>query len=347
MGKNKLNRVNELCKKLSLKLAVSKYKFIVNSPRGIFEIILMDKNKIKKTVIIIGYRCNNRCRFCNDANKRELHNKTTKEIQQEMIDAKNRGTTYIELIGGETTIRPDAVELIKFAKNLGFKTINMATNGRMFSYLEFTKKVIKAGLTDIIFSIHGHNAKIHDYLTQSPGSFDQLLEGLNNFKKLGFKKIGSNTTIVKQNYKYLPQIGQFIYNQGIRNSEFIFVDPNYGGAYDNFDKLVPQISKIAPYVKNCLDIGKKNKIPHWHIRYVPLCYFQDHLDQISELQEVATFKTEHLAPDFENFDVENSRKSIGRKKTKKCKDCKLFDSCEGIWKEYLKRYGDKELEPIE
>ena len=304
------------------------------------------RNKIKKTVIIVGYQCNNRCQFCNEANKRELYNKTTQQVKKEMIGARNRKTTYLELIGGEMTIRPDILELISFAKELRFKTITMATNGRMFSYPKLVEKIIKAGLTNIVFSIHGHKPEIHDYLTQSPGSFKQLLEGLNNFKKLGFKKIGSNTTIVKYNYKYLPEIGQFIYNHGIRNSEFIFVDPNYGGAYDDFDKLVPQISQIAPYVRKCLDIGKKNKIPHWHIRYVPLCYFQDYLDQISELQEVETFKTEHLAPDFENFDVEGSRQSVGRKKPKKCEKCKLFNLCEGIWQEYYKRYGDKELNPV-
>jgi len=303
-------------------------------------------DKIKKTVIIVGYECNNHCRFCIDSNKRELPNKTTQEIKKEMVQAKKRGTTYIELIGGETTIRPDAEELIKFARDLGFKTINMATNGRMFSYPEYTQKIVESGLTDIIFSIHGYNAKTHDYLTQSSGSFNQLKKGLENFRKLGFKNIGSNTTIVKDNYKHLPRIGQFIYDQGIGNSEFIFVDPSYGAAYDNFNQIVPQISEIAPYVRKCLEIGKKNKIPHWHIRYVPLCYFQDYLNQISELQEVATFKTEHLAPDFENFDVESSRAVIGREKTKKCQGCKLSNQCEGIWKEYLKHYGDEELRPI-
>jgi len=304
------------------------------------------RNKIKKTVIIVGYRCNNRCQFCNDANKRQLPNKTTGQIKEEMIRARKKGTTYLELIGGETTIRPDILELVSFAKDLGFQTITMSTNGRMYSYLEFTKKMIEAGLTDVIFSIHGHQAKIHDHLTQSPDSFKELLKGLNNFKKIGFKNIGTNTTIVKYNYKYLPQIGRFIHQQGIRNAEFIFVDPNYGGAYDNFEKLVPRISQIAPYVKKCLDIGRKNKLPHWAVRYVPLCYFRDYLDQISELQEVATFHTEHLAPDFENFDVENSRQKIGRIKTKKCQDCQLFNLCEGIWKEYFKRYGDGEFRPI-
>tara|TARA_Y100000031_G_C8241257_1_gene395807 strand:+ start:2136 stop:3068 length:933 start_codon:yes stop_codon:yes gene_type:complete len=304
------------------------------------------KKKIKKTVIIIGYQCNNHCRFCIDSDKRELINKTAQEIKQEMAEARARGTTYLELIGGETTIRSDIYELIEFAKKLGFKTINIATNGRMFSYPDVVKKIIKAGLTDIIFSIHGHNAKTHDYLTRGRGSFNQLRKGLENFKKLGFKNIGSNTTIVKHNYKHLSKIGRFIADQGIRNCEFIFVDPSYGAAYNQFNKLVPKVSEIAPYVKKCLDIGKRIKAPHWHIRYVPLCYFQEYLDQVSELQEVATFQTEHLAPDFKNFDVEKSRAIIGREKTKKCKGCKLFNQCEGIWKEYLKHYGDKELKPV-
>jgi len=283
--------------------------------------------------------------FCIDSEKRELVNKTTQEIKNEMVEAKSRGTTYLEFIGGEVTIRPDAIELIQFARGLGFKTINMATNGRMFSYLEYAQKVIEAGLSNIIFSIHGHNSKIHDYLTQSNGSFNQLKKGLGNLKKLGFlKNIGSNTTIVKNNLEYLPQIGQFIYDQGIRNSEFIFVDPNYGGACQGFNEHVPKISKATPYIKKCLDIGKRAS--HWHIRYVPLCYFADYLNQVSELQEVATFKTEHLAPDFKNFNVEESRAEIGREKTKKCQKCKLFNQCEGIWKEYLRHYGDKELKPI-
>lgn len=307
---------------------------------------MRENNKIKKTVIIVGYQCNNRCRFCIDANKRDLVNKTTSQIKKEMIETRNRGATYLELIGGEAAIRSDTLELVSFAKNLGFKTISMATNGRMFSYPEYAQEIIKAGLTDVIFSIHGHNSKIHDSLTQSPGSFKELMRGLANFKKMGFKRIGSNTTIVKQNYRSLPQIGRFIKKQGIRNSEFIFVDPNYGGAHDDFDKLVPKISQIAPYVKKCLAIGKRNKFPHWAVRYVPLCHFQDYLDQVSELQEIETFQTEHLAPDFENFDVENSRALVGRQKTDKCESCRLFDQCEGIWKEYLRHYGDGELRPI-
>jgi len=307
--------------------------------------------KIKKTVIFAGYKCNNKCIFCMNWDKRNIPDITTSEIKKEMVGARNRGSTYLEMIGGETTMRPDIIEIISFAKDLGFETIMMASNGRMYSYKEFARKILEAGLNSIVFSIHGHTAELHDSLTQTKGSFKQLKKGIENIKKikkeLNLKiSLGSNTCIVKQNYKYLPQIGQYIHDLGIDNAEFIFVDPNYGAAFDFFNKLVPKISQIAPFVHRCLDIGKKNNTTHWHIRYVPLCYFTNYLDQISELQEVETFKTEHIAPDFYNPDIEKSRKSIGRAKTIRCKRCLLYNKCEGIWKEYLKHYGDKELNKI-
>ncbi|MBL7130739.1 MAG: radical SAM protein [Candidatus Omnitrophica bacterium] len=303
--------------------------------------------KIEKIVIITGYHCNNRCQFCVAADKRQLHNKTTEEIVNEMVDARKRNKTYLELIGGELTIRPDAVYLIKIAKGLGFEFIAMATNGRMLSYKDFARKLIAAGITDIIFSIHGHNAKLHDSLTRSPGSFKQLIQGLENVKKAGLRRIGSNTTIVKQNYRYLPRIGKLILEKGIRNSEFIFADPTYGGVYNNFIKFMPRISEAAVYIRKCLDLSNgRSDISHWHIRYVPVCYFKGYEGRISEVYEKKTFHTEHLAPDFQNFDVEKSRAEISREKPEKCRACKYYSLCEGIWKEYIRHYGIRELTPI-
>jgi len=303
-------------------------------------------NKIKKTVIIIDYRCNNRCRFCIDEDKRHLPARTTQQIFSEMADARARGRTYLELIGGELTIRPDIFYLIKSAKDLGFRTVAMATNGRMFSYEDFAEKIIRSGLDHVIFSIHGHNGRLHDSLTQSENSFRELMKGLKNLRKIGFDNIGSNTTIVKQNYKSLFSIGKFIYGLGIRNAEFIFVDPTYGGAHKHFKEMVPRISEASPYIRKCLKIGKDKAAKHWVARYVPLCYFTDYLNQISELSEVRNFESEHLAPDFKNYNVEVSRIQIGRQKTARCSGCRYYAKCEGIWREYIRQYGDKELNPV-
>lgn len=301
--------------------------------------------KIKKAVLIFGYGCNNNCQFCLNSNKRNIYSeKSTNELKAEMKVMKKKGVSYLEIIGGEPTTRKDIVELIKFASELGFENISMATNGRRFAYYEFAEKIVEAGITDLIFSIHGHNDDLHDSLTRSEDSFNQLRKGIENIKKLGLERIGTNTTIVKQNYKHLEDIGNLILDLGVKNAEFIFVDPTYGAAKDDFESLVPKISEAAPYIKKCLDLGEG--IRHWDVRYVPLCYFVDYLDHVSELKEVVNFETKHIAPDFYNPDVEGNRRDISRIKPKKCKDCKLYDKCEGIWKEYLKKNGDKELKPV-
>jgi len=157
--------------------------------------------------------------------------------------------------------------------------------------------------------------------------------------------VGLNTTISKQNYKFLPKIGNFINDLNFINAEFIFVDPTHGAPKNNFFKIVPKISEIAPYVHKCLDIGKGRRNSHWQIRYYPLCYLRGYENQISEVDEISRFHTIHLAPDFKNFDVGKSRRDNGRTKTEKCQECKHYKICEGIWKEYLKRYGDCELKP--
>lgn len=306
------------------------------------------KEKIHKTVVFTGYKCNNRCVFCMEQDKRDLPPRGTKEVKEEIGAARQRGADYLELIGGEMTIRSDFVELLKFANTLGFSTIMISTNGRMFSYEKFTRNALRAGLTDIVFSIHGHNAELHDSLTQSEGSFEQLREGVENVKRTKEEEdleiqLGSNTTIVKPNLDSLPEIGRLIKKLGIRNSEFIFVDPNEGGANKNFHELVPKISNAAPVIKECLQIG--TDFPHWDVRYVPLCYFVDFLDQVSEIKEVNTFETEHIAQDFEDYNAEKNREAVGREKAKVCENCVLDDFCEGIWRTYAQKYGTEELNP--
>jgi MoaA/NifB/PqqE/SkfB family radical SAM enzyme len=301
---------------------------------------------IRKTVIIMGYRCNCHCVFCCNAHKRSLPDRSTDDILVEMARARRRGCTYLELIGGEGTIRKDILQLVSQARRIGFEEVVMASNGRMFAYPHFARDLVDAGVTHLVFSIHGHTAALHDSLTRSPGSFGQLIEGIGHIRRFRDRcPIGSNTTIVKGNYRALEEIGKFIYSLGIRNAEFIFVDPTQGAAFSSFARIVPRLSVMAPYARKCLEFGKARRIPHWHLRYVPLCLFPGHEDRISELAERKTFITEHVAGDFVNFDVQSSRASVGRIKPPKCRKCAKFARCEGLWKEYYRHYGDKELLP--
>lgn len=301
--------------------------------------------KTLRTVIFAGYSCNNNCGFCINRHKRHIPDEDSQTIIRAMAKARGEGSDYLELIGGEPTIRTDFLHLIRTAKKLGFEKIVIATNGRNFSRRPFARAAVAAGLTGIMMSLHGPTARIHDGLTAAPGSFQQLLAGISNLQRLGFPHIRANTTVVRQNYRALPALAELYLKLGLEAAELIFVDPSYGGAHSCFAKFVPKISQAAPWMRRCLDIGKAGGNPRWSVRYVPLCHFQSHQDQISEIWERKLFHTVHRAPDFYNADVAGSRTRIARVKPAVCEGCSLHADCEGIWKEYIRVYGDKELCP--
>ena len=207
----------------------------------------MKKENAKKLKIVIfaGYGCNNNCRFCINADKRLLPQKTTAELAREVYQARNKGAEILEIIGGEATIRKDFSRIAALAKKLGIAEVVCATNGRVFSDLGRAREIVEAGVDALIFSVHGSTPAAHDALTRSPGSFRELCRGLENLKKLGFLKINGNTTVVKSNMRRLGDIAGFYLKHEIINVEYIFVDPNYGGANNDFFELVPRISKAA------------------------------------------------------------------------------------------------------
>lgn len=307
---------------------------------------MKSKKKMLKIVLFTGYACNNNCAFCIDADKRGLPQKSTAELLKEILRARNKGAYVLEIIGGEATMRPDFNRLVAAAKKLGIPQVSCATNGRVFADPAAAKKAVAAGIDSIIFSVHGPDARVHDALTRAPGSFEQLGKGIGNLRALGFNRLGGNTTVVKKNMAALPALARFYIKNDINNVEYIFVDPNYGGAKNNFNALVPRISKAAPHMRRALALGRAAGMDQWKVRYVPLCHFKSCLDQISETNERQLFLTEHWAPDFKNEDAIGSRAVVGRKKTARCAGCRLAPACEGIWAEYLKRFGDAELKAV-
>lgn len=315
----------------------------VTTPPGV---IPQTGRKTQKLVLFTGFSCNAYCHFCIDLNKRDVPDKSTLQLVKEMVQAKAQGVEYLEIIGGEATMRRDFLPLLNAAGKLGFREIILVTNGMMLSYPDFAKKTVAAGVRDIVFSIHGHDAELHDAMTATPGSFELLLKGLANVRACGLKRTFGNCTVTARNMRRLPDIARKFLELKIHHVEFIFVDPTYGGAYSNFDGLVPWIKEAAPFMREALDVGRAGGTRDFTVRYVPLCYFTDYLGQVSEIREVQLFRTRHWAPDFRNDDVGPSRKAVGRRKTERCDGCTLYGACEGLWSEYLKRRGDAELTPV-
>jgi MoaA/NifB/PqqE/SkfB family radical SAM enzyme len=297
----------------------------------------------KKLALMLGYECNNNCIFCYAGDKKKFSSMTTKHAMEELENGIDIGCKIVDFNGGEPTIRKDIFKLLEYAKIIGYKTISMTTNGRMLYYPEFVDKLIESGLNSIIISLHGHNSKLHDYLTGVNGSFDQTVTGLKNLKKkYPHVHVCTNTVITKINYMFLPQIAENNIRSGADACEFIFVHPR-GNAMKNFNEVVPSLKETSEFIPETLNIGKKYDIDHFFMRYFPLCYMKGCEEHLSELDALDKLKEHHVGPEFHDLNVENGRKTYGRLKGPQCSSCKYDSKCEGIFKEIAERRGFGEL----
>lgn len=316
------------------------------------------QNEIIKISLLLGYECNNRCIFCYDGagyKRGRILPLLTEEAKEKIRIGRERGGNFLDILGGEPTIRKDLIELISYAKSLGYEQIAITTNGQMLSYYEYAKKLVEAGLNHIIFSLHSNRPEIHDLLTSNKGSWERLVKGIKNVMKLkeeGYRiYVGNNTVITKYNYDHMPEILEFLAELGIEGQDFIFPHPR-GRAYVNFDEVVPTLIEIKDYIDKTIEkyfeIREKYKnLKHFAFRYVPLCYLYPHIELSSEYKALAVnFFEKHIGPEFEDWNVEEGRKVYGKVKGEQCKECKLNDICEGIWKEYAEERGTSELIPI-
>ncbi len=68
----------------------------------------------------------------------------------------------VQFSGGEPTLHPDFLEIVREARELGFSHIQVASNGIKFANVEFTKKAAEAGLHTIYLQFDGVDDRVYE-----------------------------------------------------------------------------------------------------------------------------------------------------------------------------------------
>jgi cyclic pyranopterin phosphate synthase len=263
--------------------------------------------------IYVGRNCNNNCVFCSEATF--SNNQSTHEIKKELLSIRQKHDS-INFMGREPSLRKDILELVGYSKKLGFKRISMTTNGRMFAYLSFTRQIVRAGLTDVVVSIHGHNAELHDCLTRTKNSFDEAVLGIRNLHEHNLY-VMVNVIVLNKNYKHLQKITDFLHGLGIKEISFLVASPT--PSIRNREYLV-SLSGARRVFEEVIRNNPEMQI--WIVN-MPFCLMENY--------------KENLVQCLEKTDADKI-------KFPKCKSCcyDIADAC-GVWKDYIEVYGDDEI----
>jgi molybdenum cofactor biosynthesis enzyme MoaA len=215
--------------------------------------------------------CNQRCLFCLDAWN---HNGTyidTAQLLQYIALGKQLGRERLILSGGEPTIHPDYVKFIRHGRKVGYDWIQTVTNGMMFAYPEFTRKVLNAGLDEVTMSIHGHTARIQDRLTGVKGAFDQAIQGIRNIRALsgGRTVINIDVVINKQNIRHLRDIIDLFRGMDIHEFDLLYMVPFGRGFAEYRKQLYFNLDDHVEDLQRALEVSREPGVFIWTNRLPP------------------------------------------------------------------------------
>jgi len=299
--------------------------------------------------IYLGHSCNQDCLFCATGGQkaaREVGDYTTAEIIQKISDSsKNR----LVFNGGEITIRDDFPYLVNYAADRGFKEMSIMSNGVKLADFGFTKQIVESGIYRIAVCVYAHNEELYSQLTRREGHFEQMVQGIHNLftirDQLDYPLfIELKLLVTKQTAPHLKQIMEFILDE--------FPEPDdlrvhglalAGSAKRNLDQVFVPLSQVKDEINQVVDIGR-NSVSNFHIMHIPPCILgREELIQYSTLYETSKIDIHEKGRGKVSLD-RGVRNRAG--KADKCRDCKLYRSCLGVWHSYGEYTNWEELEPF-
>jgi len=245
-----------------------------------------------------------------------------------IIDIVNQGRfENLILSGAEVTTFDDLDKYVQFAASLGwFKKIQIQTNGRRLSDKDYLKHLIDCGVNEFFISIHGLD-DVHDAVTRTSGSFDELAAGLKNLEAYDVNVI-SNTVLTKTNLHDMGRLMTFLSNERISEIQLWNFFPmertdtrDLVVSMKDFTEVLPEILSIVkragkPLVlksfPECLSMGEPG--------------FFDSLFPVTVLPDV--------------FWRKFSESGFGMCIYREREECKAW-KCWGLSSAYIQKYGDE------
>jgi MoaA/NifB/PqqE/SkfB family radical SAM enzyme len=297
----------------------------VAKARAAFD-LKMAAHEARKLIMNITYKCANRCVFCATGDR------VSAALGWEKIDGilrqhRAEGTDQLDIDGGEPTTHPRLVDAIRLARELGYRSINLTTNGRLLRDRAFAASLLESGITHLLISLHGATAEVHEAATDAPGSFEQTIEGIDNAIALrpAHVETGMNVTVVRCNLDHLKPLTELAIAKGFAKINFQFTTP-FGRAYED---VVPPLEEAGRAVMEVIDLyAERIQIHVINAQFCALPGYEQYVaGDLQKLGRTMVFAADPRFPEQVNlYEWLGAR----REKREVCATCPWTTACEGF-----------------
>jgi mycofactocin radical SAM maturase len=151
----------------------------------------------------LTYACNLSCAHClSSSGRRDPRELSTAECRALIDEFERMQVFYVNIGGGEPTVRPDFWELVDYATahHVGVK---FSTNGIKITP-EVARRLAGSDYVDVQISLDGATEEVNDAL-RGPGSYRTALAAMENLATAGFAGFKISVVVTRQNAGQLDE----------------------------------------------------------------------------------------------------------------------------------------------
>lgn len=161
--------------------------------------------------------CNFRCSYCYVEEKTACEGELSRaEIKDVILQAKELGARKIIILGGEPSIYPHLIEMLRFLGQEDLE-IEMFTNGSGIDMA--LAAVLAEERVRVALKLNSRDEKIQDQLAGKRGAFHLISSALTNLRAAGYPSkelfLAVSTVICRQNLEELPAMWRWLREENI------------------------------------------------------------------------------------------------------------------------------------
>jgi MoaA/NifB/PqqE/SkfB family radical SAM enzyme len=306
----------------------------------------------RQVEIQLGHMCNNRCVFCVSGQRtamREAFPLPAAPVLERLREARALGITKVTLLGGEPTLQPEFMDVMRGAVALGFKEIVLFTNGVKTARDSFIAEVLDTG-GDITWrlSFQGATLLSHEKTTKKLGSFGRLKDTLANLHRRG-QRVTVNMCVVQSNYASVSAFPALLLPFGVRQLHLDMMRPLDAGVRtdDELRDTLPRYPDMVPALTAMIE-GFEAAAPGFDVNIgnLPYCVAPALAPWIHHDGET-TFTVSVNDQDALSAPEDKYRtKRRDKVKHARCAQCVFDAQCSGFFDTYERFYGLDALQPV-
>lgn len=201
----------------------------------------------------LTYACNLSCVHClSSSGKRDPRELSTRQCMDIIDELERMQVFYVNIGGGEPTVRPDFWELVDYATShkVGVK---FSTNGVRITP-EVAGRLAASDYVDVQISLDGATAEVNDAV-RGTGSYAMALRALSNLAEAGFKDAKISVVVTRHNVDQLDEFAALAARYGA-TLRITRLRPSGRGA-DVWDQLHPTAAQQQRLYNWLVDNGER------------------------------------------------------------------------------------------